>query len=249
VGDFGCYYAQRARFLVENKEQRQAYMCAQIRSAYEEGQYDPYKADIFALGLILLEMATLALPLVLNPAAEFSEEIIRRKLIKLRVSRDFKELLRAMLSPIECKRPHITEVQSIAKELTVKSQQQLLMLEEERRRLSIVGAVQEPLVYVEPSCVKVFDFPKKVWDTVPLVSPVMVDEGSRYVWVSGRLFCSGGKGEGRGRNDAYLLDREGAVVKLADMMIPRYGHGLWWHCARQSVLTFGGKLYIGTSKI
>lgn len=238
LGDFGCYFAKRASFLSSNTGGNRVYMSPQARSAYEEGQYDPYKADVFSLGLILLEMATLVKPADLNPVEQV-DVFVARRLAKLRVSREFKDLLRVMLSEVECQRPSMEAIRETAKELVAIGQERLLLLEEERR-VSVVATVQQPLAYVEQSSVKVFNFHKKAWEAVPLNSPICADEGSRYVWVAGQLFCSGGKGDGKGRNEAYLLGREGIVARLADMLLPRFGHGLWWHCARQCVLTFGG---------
>jgi len=222
-------------------------MSPQAKNAYEEGQYDPYKADVFSLGLILLEMATLVKPADLNPAEQV-DVFVGRRLSKLRVSREFKELLRLMLSEIECKRPSMEAVWKIAKELMVREQNRLLFAEDERR-VSVIATVQQPLAHVEPNTVKVFNFHKKAWEVVPLASAISVDEGSRYIWVAGQLFCSGGKGEGKGQGEAYLLGREGVVTKLANMLLPRFGHGLWWHSAKQSVLTFGGTPYPGTSTV
>lgn len=48
-----------------------------------------------------------------------------------------------------------------------------------------------PLVYVEPTRLKIFNIGKEGWDPYPLDKQIAVDDGSRYIWTDSGLFCSG----------------------------------------------------------
>jgi len=49
----------------------------------------------------------------------------------------------------------------------------------------------QPLVYVEPTQLKIFDLSKECWDPFPLSKHIVADDGSRYIWTDSGLFCSG----------------------------------------------------------
>jgi hypothetical protein len=111
----------------------------------------------------------------------------------------------------------------------------------------------QPLVSMESTQIKVFDFIHLEWDVHLLAMPTYMDSNSRYLWVDEGLFCSGGMcslGFGEGKQKALILRRgDWAMTQLADMLIPRLFHGLWWLPARRSVLVFGGKDKIGLGKL
>ena len=121
------------------------------------------------------------------------------------------------------------------------------------------GSVQQesgakPLVYIQETQIQVFSLSNRVWTSSPLLFPMMVNEGSRYIWTASSLFCSGGSchlGEGKNgcsRREAYLLSPEEnwSVIRLVDMLRPRAFHGLWHQMG--VVVVFGGRAYAGLRK-
>jgi len=100
------------------------------------------------------------------------------------------------------------------------------------------------LAYVTSSLVKVYDCLNSTWSWHPLTSSITVDDDSQYLWVDTALFCSGGNSEvgKEGKAESYLLGsgNEWTVTRLADMLVPRGHHGLWYQSAHLSVLVFGG---------
>ena len=108
------------------------------------------------------------------------------------------------------------------------------------------------LAVVESRCIKLMNVGDLRWEKRPLQGKMGVYDASRYVWVSGGLFCSGGYGvDGKCRRDAYILREKFAweVVKIADMLCARFAHGLWWDSSRKCVLALGGTAHTGTSTL
>jgi hypothetical protein len=117
--------------------------------------------------------------------------------------------------------------------------------------LPLVAAVDpsQLLVCVESHQLKFFSVTTRSWERAPLKTPIPTYEGCRYVWVETHLFCSGGYGrDGKCRGEAMLLKdgKEWESLKLGDLRIPRFAHGLWWLSSRRFVLVFGGNKHIGT---
>lgn len=110
------------------------------------------------------------------------------------------------------------------------------------------------LVYIQDTQIQVFSLSNRVWTSSPLQCPLMVNEGSRYIWTASSLFCSGGEchlGEGKNgcsRREAYLLspDKDWSVTRLGDMLRPRAFHGLWHQTG--VIMVFGGRHYTGLCK-
>jgi len=119
----------------------------------------------------------------------------------------------------------------------------------------LMNFLPEQLISVETHQVKIFSLQEKVWKCSPLQPAIAVYEGSRYVWVQGALFCSGGSRhtgygrDGKCRREALLL-RGGEVWKVqtvADLRVPRFAHALWWLASSRYILVFGGNSHTGTS--
>lgn len=122
-----------------------------------------------------------------------------------------------------------------------------------KEQISRLKASKLCLVSLEMDTVNVWDFQNHDWLNSRLPSSLDLDVYGRYLWVEGGLFCSGGTHSlgflsKRAMRVAYLLGQDWTVTQLADMITPRCDHGLWWLSSRQSVLVFGGMLYIGANQ-
>lgn len=235
-------------------EEQVAYQSPEARSYFLglQSSYDPFKADIYSLGLTFLQLASLHPP----PAPP---QQIPIEIDALHYSQAFKDLLLAMLREQPHHRPTVEVMLPIVKkevQATHPSQPSTedLMPPIAKQEVQVNHPTQpstedpllpesRSLVYLEESRVKSFDFTTKIWTTTELTTFIQVDGSSRYVWVEMGLFCSGGRTylgwEEKGKQ-AYLLVRDWDVVSIAEMQLPRSAHGLWWHSSGNSVLVFGG---------
>ena len=234
LGNFGCFVLRRDGVYPSKGDEHYKYMSPQLRTACLEGtKCSGFKADVYSLAATTLELA--ALPAQVNP--ERREQAVE----DLHCSSDLKALLKAMLAPSELARPTMQEVASAS---TVPISP-----------LTRSPSVQQPLfpdppkalAYVETDKLQLWDLDQQTWLSTPLQSSVVADIGSRYVWKDTELFISGGWGGETSRREAYEVSLGGAVTRLADMMIPRRSHGLWWLASKESVLVFGGSAYTGYS--
>lgn len=197
----------------------------QRRAGQGTGYYNPFKADVYALGATLLELASL----MLADADENRDQKRARALESIPYSQSFKQLLRCMLRESEESIPTMTEVCEMLRNYS-------------RELQSLHGA----LVYVEDREIHVFNLNRRTWRSFLLSFPTTLDKCSQYVWTEGELFCSGGAG----KQETYLLsiEQEWGVSRQADMLMPRQRHGLWWAAETHSVQIFGGTRHEGFSK-
>jgi serine/threonine protein kinase len=250
VGDFGCFFTQRERSYANTSVGDMRYMSPQLREAWTNGaSYNPFKADVFALGATALHLATLTSPSALITSSQLQEKV-NREMARLSYSEQLRALLRKMLAYSEADRPSMLEIYSAICSLTheeCKSSTPSIS----NLVVSTYRELFKPVVYLEKNRVKIMDFERKTGSWTPLTSSIIVDACSRYIWVEGALFCSGGSAHiGNGLKAAHLLkEGEWSVTRLADMNICRRYHGLWWDSAQQSIVTFGGILYIGQSAL
>jgi len=237
IGDFGCFSLKRESSYSSNGDAQIKYMSPQLRAACVEGtRYNGFKADVYALGVTVLDMAAV-------PASTNMESTVE----DLRCSTELKSLLAAMMSASEATRPTMQEIHSAA---TVP----VSPLPKSSSSLPpMFPDMPNSLASVEEDKVKLWDFSTRSWNSAPLHPPIEVDIGSRYVWMETGLFVSGGRhhlgwGGEASRREAYEVGLAGVVTRLADMLTPRRSHGLWWLAAKQQVLVFGGTLHPGYSK-
>ena len=72
LGDFGCFFVKQDRSETNSTAGDSRYMSPQLRRGTP---YNPFKADVFALGASLLHMATLTSPKTLVTAERIQEEV------------------------------------------------------------------------------------------------------------------------------------------------------------------------------
>lgn len=109
LGDFGCFYMKRAKSVTQTSTGDLRYMSPQIRAAYlDENSYNPFMADVFALGASLLHMATLKK--IKSLGSDKRSEEGRTEIERLPVSFQFKQLLKSMLEYEEDRRPSMDKV-------------------------------------------------------------------------------------------------------------------------------------------
>lgn len=250
MGDFGCFFTQREKPYANTSVGDTRYMSPQLRDAWINGaSYNPFKADVFALGAAALHLATLTSPSALITSPQLQENV-NREIAHLSYSEQLRALLIKMLAYKEADRPSMQEIYSAV----------CTLHHEERKSptpsvsntvVSTHRQLNKPLVYLKKNKVKIMDFERNTGSWTPLTTPIIVDVCSRYIWVEGALFCSGGNMHiGNGLKAAHLLkESDWSVTRLADMNICRRYHGLWWDSARQSIVTFGGTLYLGLSAL
>jgi serine/threonine protein kinase len=191
VGDFGYFMDKKGSSCESSK--RQLYMSPQERLAYEETQYDPFKADVFALGAISLELATLSPPNSLRDI-EHLEEVVNREIAALLLSPHMKTLLKTMLAASEAIRPSMKEVlASILSEETSKPEVRVTEKSQAvRLSANLLPQQMQSLAYIEQNRVKVWSCSQHLWQCSPLSIPITVDMCSQWLWVGDGLFCSGG---------------------------------------------------------
>lgn len=142
--------------------------------------YDPFKADVYSLGLTFLRLASLQL----SPTRP---EQVHAEVNDLPYSRSFKDILLAMLREQPHQRPTLEVMLPIVKK-EVQANHRVQPNDEAPSRPE-----SRSFVHLEEQQIKVFDFATKVWTTTPLARPIQVDESSRCVWVEMGLFCCGGR--------------------------------------------------------
>ena len=110
--DFGSAWQQHALSVTNSTQGTPPYMCKQVRLslASEANRYDPFKADIYALGMTTLYLAALAPPFRQRGFA--FDNLVNETLGGLRYSEGFKQLLRTMLAEEEADRPDLDAVLS-----------------------------------------------------------------------------------------------------------------------------------------
>lgn len=110
------------------------------------------------------------------------------------------------------------------------------------------------LVHVTATYLRLFNFQTSTWGPqVPLRSQIVADGNSSWVILEDkRVFCSGGEYysgyssssssinylAAGGRNEAYILTRDGTVEQKANMNVARYSHGVL--AINNAVYVFGG---------
>lgn len=101
---------KRAATVTKSSAGDSRYMSPQLREACMRGtQYNPFKADVFALGAALLHMVTLASPEALL-TAERLDEAVGRQVARINCSTELQALLRTMLAYQEGARPTMQQV-------------------------------------------------------------------------------------------------------------------------------------------
>ena len=99
----------------------------------------------------------------------------------------------------------------------------------------------QPLVYVEPTSLKVYNLARNEWKRVAIEGSVThVDDGTRYVWTERGLSCSGGEKHAGFESPytAFILNQHWKVTDMSEMTRGRSCHGLWTDTNR--VFAFGG---------
>ena len=113
------------------------------------------------------------------------------------------------------------------------------------------------LVHVTATHLRLFNFQNYTWGPqVPLSRQIVADNGSRWVILEDkRVFCCGGEYyagytsssssinylAAGGRNEAYILTRQGAVDQKANMNVGRGYHGVL--AINNAVYVFGGCMF------
>ena len=112
--DFGGAWQRLALTLTNSPQGTLPYMCKQARLSLisEENRYEPFKADIYALGITTLYLAALAPPFRPRETGHGFVSVANETLGSLRLSEGFKRLLRAMLAEEEAPRADIDAVLS-----------------------------------------------------------------------------------------------------------------------------------------
>jgi len=241
VGDFGSFFVKTVSSFTATIEGTLLYMSPQQRRNFSNfTPYDAFKADVFALGATLLEMASLSPPDILSETQNL-DEVVGREVTTLPYSEKLQRVLVYTLAFKEEDRP---------------TMQQLLDYVTEFLTSRIEPATEkfvEPgtLMHVGRTYIRSFSFATLTWSQSSLASPVEVDAKSRYLWTEAGLFCCGSKAQidSAYSKKAYLLQagQEWAVTALPNMFNGRAGAGLWYLSAQSSVHVFGGKYYSGQS--
>ena len=225
VADFGCFYEHKTSGppLTVSTVGTISFMNPKERMilAGHPTYYNPFKADVYSLGLTAIRMAFLETQDKAPLLTEQHDDLMRAALQPLSYSQGLKNLLLSMVSFRETRRP---DMQTLADQLKRPTAHTLVSL--------IVDEMH------------VFDLITGTRDSIPLLQPILVDETSMWAWMKATLFCSGGNSSFEGRN-AYKVLQSGTVVRLPDMNIPRKRHGLWWDSRRYKMIVFGGTFYSG----
>ena len=109
LNGFGNSWARLVKSFTCIPQEMVAYKCSQERMALlSEGIYNPFKADVYSLGLTTLYYATLIPPFRLSERN--FESAANEQIAQLKLSRKFKKLLQCMLADEEENRPDIEEV-------------------------------------------------------------------------------------------------------------------------------------------
>lgn len=218
-------------------------MSPQLRSAcMNRTLYNAFKADVFALGASLLHLATLASPESLL-MTERLDEAVGREVGKLTCSALLQTLLRKMLAADEKNRPNMQEICCLlsssspieAPPLSRSASAKHVPIDTEQRDL---------LAQVTATHIAFFRCGTSTWEpAIRLRTQIQADQYSSWLILeNGRLFCSGGEcqsGGLQGRQEAYLLRRNGIVDSLPLMLCARYRHGaIEFH---SSIFLFGGR--------
>jgi len=111
---FGCAWQRLALTLTNSFQGTLPYTCKQVRLAYvsEEYRYNPYKADIYALGITTLYLAALAPPFRQSKSGPGFVSLATETLDSLLLTEGFKRLLQAMLAEEEAQRADLDAVLS-----------------------------------------------------------------------------------------------------------------------------------------
>jgi len=219
-------------------------MSPQLRQAcLRGGQYDAFKADVFALGASILHMTTLTSP---EPvlAEERLDAAVGRELERLACSKSLKDLLRSMLVFDESRRPTMQEICFHLSQKVIEVPKMRIPVKVPKTTRPASNSIQE-LVQITATFLRFFDCTTSTWGSqVSLECHIIADENTRWVALEdGRLFCNGGacNTQDPGRN-AYLLSRNGEVEKFPNMSYSRFAHGNIQ--VDSFIYTFGGcKLY------
>ena len=141
---------------------------------------DPFKADVYSLGLTFLQLASLQL-------SPIRPQQVPAEVDALHYSKGFKDLLLAMLREQPHHRPTLEVMLPIIKK-EVQANHTVQPMSE-----APLLPVSRSFVHIVEHQIKVFDFKTKAWAISPLTTPIQVDESSRCVWMEIGLFCSGGR--------------------------------------------------------
>lgn len=228
--DFDCFFLKKTseeEELTGTALGTKGYMSPEQRNAWTVGSlYDPFKADVYCLGLTVVNMALLSL-LKLDEARDILETIRG-----FNYSRKLKNLMLAMVETQESVRPDMQTVYNQASA--------------ELKKPTISDT---RLVSLTAESIEVFDIPKKSHYERLLDKPIVVDQTSRWIWMESSLFCSGGTTQEQAQRNAYEVQPEGTVTQLPDMITPRSCHGLWWDSHRHQLDVFGGTAYLGEGSV
>lgn len=112
--DFGSAWERLSITLTNSTNGTLPYMCRQVRLSLidAENRYDPFKADIFSLGMTTLYLSALEPPFRPNANGPGSVNISDEVIGRLSVSPGLKQLLQKMVSEEERQRPDIETVLS-----------------------------------------------------------------------------------------------------------------------------------------
>jgi serine/threonine protein kinase len=115
VGDFGCYFEKKYTSQAKTFIGSLVYMSPEQRQVYLDQiiEYNPFKTDVFELGMTALAMASLDPPTEMWPLARIDQTAIEN-VQPLPYSSTLKSLLLEMLSAREEDRPAMQTVQSAA---------------------------------------------------------------------------------------------------------------------------------------
>jgi hypothetical protein len=255
VGDFGCFFQQKATVHTSGQAGTLPFMSPQQRLiiAGQELQYDAYKSDVYSLGMTSLALGSLTLPSSSWPL-EGLEERAGTAVRALSCSKALQDLLLTMLASNESSRPSMQVVCS-----QVSGSSPLLpptieesksppirraIPSEEDSKTHIEASIS--LAHISDTEVWLLDYPRKAWNKSPLSQTIAVDSSSRCVWLDADLFTCGGNvylgHRAENSNQAYRLaaGRRWTVTRVADLIVSRKEHGLYWYAAGRKVVVFGG---------
>lgn len=232
--DFGSSWQRSQLSMTNSPAGTLIYMSPQARLSIvsSSNKYNPYKADVYSLGVTALHYVNLSPPVRLGD--EGLQSLVEEHLAQLTCSERVKECLRAMLNPQEDQRTDIEEVVNSLED----SPLELVEVASPQIERQTTGAqVERQTVLASCSTSKLFllDCCSKTWQRVVLSEAVNVNKQTAYMVLNdGSVFCCGGNYLAT----AYIVKRDGVVLELRVMRESRSAPGII--SIADAIYVFGG---------
>lgn len=193
--DFGSSWKRGLLTVTNSPAGTLLYMSPQARLSLisASNKYNPYKADVYSLGVTALHLAALAPPVRLGD--EGFESLIEEYLTQMTYSERIRKWLRAMLNPQEDQRPEIEEMLGGLGNVQIDSSPISEPVEVVSPHVEEQKAVGLPvLASCSTSRLFLFDCCSKTWQRVSLREAVNVNKQTAFMVLSdGSVFCCGGR--------------------------------------------------------